>query len=168
MGENRGIRTRVLLVAAMALIIAGATFGSLFIVRHRLENQVTEDLVRDLAHSVTTFQNLEAQRLNALERENALLADLPTLKALMTTSDRLTIEDGGVHYWKVSESDLFALADNQGRVMAAYANDFHDTLQLSTDLRQLFATPAPRYLGISGKHYACSAGPPYYASERHD
>jgi signal transduction histidine kinase len=166
MGENRGIRTRVLLVAAMALIIAGATFGSLLIVRHQLEKQVTEDLIRDLAHSVTTFQNLESQRLNALERENALLADLPTLKALMTTSDRLTIEDGGVHYWKVSESDLFALADNQGRVMAAYANDLHDTGQLSTDLHQLFATPAPRYLVSSGKLYACSAGPLYFGSER--
>ena len=81
MGENRGIRTRVLLVAAMALIIAGATFGSLLIVRHQLQNHVTQDLTRDLAHSVTTFQNLESQRLNALERENALLADLPTLKS---------------------------------------------------------------------------------------
>ena len=123
MGENRGIRTRMLLVAAMALIIAGATFGSLLIVRHQLENQVTQDLTRDLAHSVTTFQNLETQRLNALARENALLADLPTLKALMTTSDRATIEDGGVRFWKVSESDLFGLADNQGHVVAAYAKD---------------------------------------------
>ena len=166
MGENRGIRTRMLLVAAMALIIAGATFGSLLIVRHQLEKHVTEDLGRDLTHSVTTFQNLEAQRLNALERENALLADLPTLKALMTTSDKLTIEDGGVHFWKVSDSDLFALTDNQGRVMAAYAKDIHDTGQLSNDLHQLFATPTPRYLVSSGRLYACSVGPLYFGSER--
>ena len=88
-----------------------------------MKSQVTQDLTKDLAHSVATFQNLEAQRLNALERENALLADLPTLKALMTTSDKPTIEDAGVRFWKISESDLFALADNQGHVVAAYAKD---------------------------------------------
>src|SRR5258708_2717890 len=126
MGESKGIRTRMLLVAAMALIIASATFGSLLIVRHQLESQVTQDLSKDLAHSVTTFQNLEAQRLSALERENALLADLPSLKALMTTSDRRTIEDAGVEFWKVSDSDLFALADNQGHVVAAYARGLRD------------------------------------------
>src|SRR5215469_16567943 len=156
MGENRGIRTRMLLVAAMALIIAGATFGSLLIVRHQLEKQVTEDLTRDLANSVTTFQNLETQRLNALERENALLADLPSLKALMTTSDKPTIEDAGVEFWKVSDSDLFALVDNQGHVMAAYAKDLHDAGPLSNDLHQFFATPTARYLVSSGRLYACS------------
>jgi signal transduction histidine kinase len=166
MGENRGIRTRMLLVAAMALIIAGATFGSLLIVRHQLEKQVTADLTSDLAHSVATFQNLEAQRLNALERENALLADLPSLKALMTTSDKPTIEDAGVEFWKVSDSDLFALVDNQGRVMAAYAKDLHDTGQLSNDLHQLFATPAPRYLVSSGRLFACSVLPLYFGPEK--
>ncbi|MGA7245101.1 MAG: ATP-binding protein [Terracidiphilus sp.] len=166
MAENKGIRTRVLLVAAMALIIAGATFGSLLIVRHQLQSQVTQDLTRDLAHSVTTFENLETQRLNALERENALLADLPTLKALMTTSDKPTIEDGGVHFWKISESDLFGLADNQGQVVAAYARDLNDSEQLSADLRQLFNTPTPRYLVSSERLYACSVRPLYFGREK--
>src|SRR5215831_10966954 len=166
MGENKGIRTRMLLVGAMALIIAGATFGSLLIVRHQLENQVTQDLGGDLAHSVATFQNLEAQRLNALERENALLADLPSLKALMTTSDRPTIEDGGVRFWKVSDSDLFALADNQGHVVAAYAKDLHDTDQLANDLDRLFDRPTPRYLVSSDRLYACSVLPLYFGPEK--
>ena len=166
MGENRGIRTRMLLVAAMALIIAGATFGSLLIVRHQLEGQVTQDFTRDLSHSVTTFQNLETQRLNALERENALLADLPTLKALMTTSDKATIEDGGVHFWRVSESDLFGLADNQGHIVAAYAKDMREAGQLATDLSQLFRAPTPRYLVSSDHLYACSVHPLYFGAEK--
>jgi signal transduction histidine kinase len=166
MGENRGIRTRVLLVAAMALIIAGATFGSLLIVRHQLQSQVTNDFTRDLSHSVTTFQTLETQRLNALERENALLADLPTLKALMTTSDKATIQDAGVHFWQVSESDLFGLADNRGRVVAAYAKDMRETEQLATDFTQLFKTPTPRYLVSSNRLYACSVHPLYFGREK--
>jgi len=166
MGENRGIRTRMLLVGAMALIIAGATFGSLLIVRHQLENQVTQDLGRDLAHSVATFQNLEAQRLSALERENALVADLPSLKALMTTSDKLTIEDAGVRFWKVSDSDLFALADNQGHVVAAYAKDSSDRSKLANDLHHLFDRPTPRYLVSSDRLYACSVLPIYSGPEK--
>ena len=166
MGENRGIRTRVLLVAAMALIIAGATFGSLLIVRHQLQDQVSNDFTSDLSHSVTTFQNLETQRLNALERENALLADLPTLKALMTTSDKATIQDGGVHFWKVSESDLFGLADNRGRVVAAYAKDMRETEQLAVDFTQLFKTPTPLYLVSSNRLYACSVHPLYFGREK--
>lgn len=166
MGENRGIRTRILLVGAMALIIAGATFGSLLIVRHQLEAQVTEDLGRDLAHSVATFQNLQAQRLTALERENALLADLPSLKALMTTSDKPTIEDGGVRFWKVSGSDLFALADAQGHMLTAYARDVQDGAQLSRDVDGLLGRPAPRYLVSSDRLYACSVLPLYFGSDK--
>ena len=166
MGENKGIRTRMLLVGAMALIIAAATFGSLLIVRHQLESQVTQDLTRDLTHSVATFQNLEAQRLTALERESALLADLPSLKALMTTSDKLTIEDGGVRFWKVSDSDLFALADNQGHVVAAYAKDSPDRARLANDVHHLFDRPAPRYLVSSDRLYACSVLPLYFGPEK--
>ena len=166
MGENKGIRTRLLLVAAMAVIIASATFGSLLIVRHQLQNQVTQDLTRDLAHSVTTFQNLESQRLNALERENALLADLPTLKALMTTSDKATIEDGGVHFWKISESDLFGLVNNQGHVVAAYATNVTETERLATDIGQLFETPTPRFLVSSDRLYACAIHPLYFGKEK--
>ena len=166
MGERRGIRTRMLLVAAMAVIIASATFGSLLIVRHQLEAQVTRDLTTDLSHSVATFQNLEAQRLSALEHENALLADEPTLKALMTTSDKRTIEDAGVRYWKISDSDLFALADNQGRVVAAYARGLNDTGTLAQDLQQLFEKPTFRYVVSSGRLYACASHPLFFGSER--
>lgn len=165
MGENKGIRTRMLLVGAMALIIAAATFGSLLIVRHQLEDQVTQDLSRDLAHSVTTFENLEAQRRDGLERENALLADLPSLKALMTTSDKPTIVDGGVRFWKISESDLFALADYQGHVVAAYAKGSHDGGQLAGEVHRMFDRPTPRYLITSNRLYACSVLPLYSGTE---
>lgn len=166
MGERRGIRTRMLLIAAMAVIIASATFGSLLIVRHQLEAQVTRDLTRDLSHSVATFQNLEAQRLSAQEREDALLADEPRLRALMTTSDERTIEDAGVEFWKISESDLFALADNQGHVVAAYTRGRGEDGQLSKDMQQSFERSTFRYVVSSGHLYACSSHAIFFGSER--
>jgi signal transduction histidine kinase len=157
---------RVLLVAAMALVIASVTLASLLLVRHRLSVQVTDDLSTDLEHSVLTFQDLQAQRLNALERENALLADLPSLKALMTTSDSRTIEDGGIRFWKVSGNSLFALGDNGGHVIAAYTEGTHSDSTLRADLEPVLATPSIHYLVTGGRLYACSVEPIYLGSEK--
>src|SRR5580658_502553 len=120
MREKQGVRTHVLLVIAMATIIAIVTGLSLLLIRHQLLNQVTDDLSRDLDHSMSAFQNLQAERLATLERENALLAQLPTLKALMTSGDDLTIQNGATDFWRLSGADLFALADPRGRIVAAY------------------------------------------------
>ena len=110
--EPRGISTRLMLVAALVLVIASITISSLLVIGHRMRQQVLEDFSKDLVHSVEIFRSFEAQRLAALQRENALLADLPSLRALMTTNDQRTIEDGAEDFWKVSESDLFALVSN--------------------------------------------------------
>jgi signal transduction histidine kinase len=164
MRNEHGIRTRVLLVAAMALIIATVTSSSLLLVRHRLQTQVSDDLSRDLTHSVTTFQDLQTERLAALERENALLADLPSLKALMTSNDDLTIQDGSAEFWKVSGNDLFALADRNGRVVAQYAKGAKADSGLRTGLQALLLAPSKRYLVGDGRLFACSVQPLYFGS----
>ncbi len=56
---KQGIRTHVLLVVAMALVIAIVTCVCLLLIRHRLREQVTDDLSQDLNHSVITFQDLQ-------------------------------------------------------------------------------------------------------------
>jgi signal transduction histidine kinase len=163
--ENRGLRTRVLLIAAMAVIIVTTTFASLFTIRRRLESVLTGNLSADLMRSIATFENLQAQRMTVLNRENALLADLPDLKALMTTSDDRTIEDGGARFWKVSGDDLFALANRDGRIVAAYAPDSAAPPNLRNDLASVLG-PSPRPYVISGNAlYATSVQPLYFGSE---
>jgi len=164
MQNERGIRTRVLLVAAMAFIIAVVTSSSLLLVRHRLLSQVNDDLSRDLTRSVTTFQDLQTERLAALERENALLADLPSLKALMTSSDDLTIQDGSVEFWRVSGNDLFALADRNGRIVAQYAKGERADAGLRAGLASLLTSSSKRYLVGDGRLFACSVQPLYFGS----
>lgn len=164
-GENRGIRTRVLLIAAMAMIIATTTFASLLIIRHSLESMLTANLSADLLRSIATFESMQAQRMTALDRENALLADLPSLKALMTTSDDRTIEDGGVEFWRVSGNDLFALAGRDGRIVAAYARSLPASHTLRTDLASAIGA-SPRPYIISGDSLlATSVRPIYFGSE---
>ena len=166
MQGSKGVRTRVLLIAAMALVIATATLASLLLIRHRLLGEVTNGFSRDLQRSVGTFQDLQAQRLNALDRENALLADLPTLKALMTSHDTRTIQDEAIESRNVSGNDLFALADSEGQVVAAYTNaSARSDPQLATQLEPVLASPNMLYLISGDRLFACSVRPLYFGSE---
>lgn len=149
----------------MAVVIASVTLISLLLVRQRMQQQVRDGLAQDLHRSVITFENLETERLEALRRENALLADLPTLKALMTSGDDLTIQDGGVEFWKLSGEDVFALADSSGRLVAAYAKNATASATLRHGLETLLADPRKPYV-IDGPYlYACSRRPIYFGSE---
>lgn len=163
---KQGLRTYVLLVVSMALVITLVTGASLLLIRHQLRKQVTNDFSQDLNRSVVAFQNLQAERLGALERQNALLAELPTLKALMTSGDDLTIQDGAVEFWQLSGTDLFMLADPSGRVVAAYAKETPVDNTLRQGMKTLLASPAKRYLIDSGSLYACALRPLYFGSDR--
>jgi len=158
-----GVRTHVLLVIAMAFVIVCVTTFSLLLVQRRLHTQVTAEVSQDLSHSVVTFNDLQAVRFAALERENALLADLPPLKALMTSSDDLTIRDGAVEFWDLSGNDLLALADPSGRIIAAYTRD-RATATFKERLQSLMQSSEKRYVLDGGSLYACSVRPLYFGS----
>src|SRR5271168_962113 len=113
------LRMRTTLLIPLLLLSFGLTPLSLLILQTIVKQQARASLASDLQHSVQTYQNLARQRRELLVRESALLADLPSLKALMTADTR-TIEDGGVEFWKVSGADVFALIDRNGKLIVAY------------------------------------------------
>ena len=162
--RSPGIRTRALLLISLVLIIAGTTASSLYIIRSRLRQNVRSTLEMDLGHSVETFQDLEAGRLAALERENALMAALPNLKAVMTTNDARTIADDAVDFWKTSGNDLFALADADHRVQAAYAQGATNSDALRRDLQKVIADPSKHYLLSGARLFEYSVQPLYFGS----
>jgi signal transduction histidine kinase len=135
------LRMRTTLLIPLLLLSFGCTVVSLLIIRTIVKQQVRANLDLDLRHSVKTFQNLEYQRRELLARESALLADLPSLKALMTAPDNRTIADAGVEFWKVSGSDFFALLNPDGKLITVYSRggplDRHMVEQgLSVSLRR--------------------------------
>jgi len=162
--EPRGISTRLMLVAALILVIASITISSLLVIRSSMRRQVLDDFSGDLAHSVETFQSFESQRLAALQRENALLADLPSLKALMTTSDERTIADGAVAFWKTGDNDLFALASSDGRVLAAYTRGTASDSELRSNLGGILTQTEKHYLLSGGRLFEYSVRPLYFGS----
>jgi signal transduction histidine kinase len=163
--EIRGLRTRVLLTLAMAGIIAGTTLVSVLAIRQPLQALFVGSVSSDLDDSIAIFAKFQAERQAALDRENALLADLPSLKALMTTNDERTIDDGAVEFWKVSGADLFALADHDGRIVVAFNGASPAGEPLRKDLR-LYVSGAPNPFLVSGSHlFGCSVRPIYFGSQ---
>lgn len=164
MREQPSTRTHVLLVLAMVLIIAVVTGLSLLLIRHQLRNQVAGNLSADLDHSVAALENMQAERLEILARENALLAELPTLKALMTSGDDLTIQNGTREFWNLSGADLFVITDAGGRTIASYSKTAIADRGLRDGLKAVLASPGRQYLIVGGSLYACASQPLYFGS----
>ncbi|CAN5726887.1 hypothetical protein BH10ACI4_BH10ACI4_19490 [soil metagenome] len=116
----RALRMRTTLQASLLLVAVSMTIVFLILVRFTVQRQLNRDLAEDTQRSEVTFANLQNQRRHLLERTAALMADLPSLKALMTARDPRTISDGGSEFWRVSGSSLFALNDQEGRVVSFY------------------------------------------------
>ncbi len=114
------LRMRTKFLLSMLLISAGLTCTSLLLVRHSVQKQVRREIFADLRNSVSTFQNFQRERELTLTHSAELLADLPNLRALMTTQHEATIQDASSDLWRLAGSDLFLLADRTGRVVALH------------------------------------------------
>ena len=113
-------RLRTQLFLATLLTVFGLTGGVLLIIRHTVKVE-TEQQVRDgTQESVRAFERVQRQREQQLSRAAAMLADLPTLKALMTTQHALTIQDASTSLWKLGGSDLFVLALPNREIVALH------------------------------------------------
>src|ERR1700737_606821 len=85
-------RLRTQLFIATLLIICGLTGALLLIIRYTVSVE-TERQVRDGTEaSVHAFESVQHQREQQLSRTAAMLADLPIVKAQMTTGHALTIK----------------------------------------------------------------------------
>jgi signal transduction histidine kinase len=114
------LRMRTKFLLSMLLISAGLTCTSLLLVRHSVQKQIRQEIFADLRNSVSTFQNFQRERELTLTHSAELLADLPNLRALMTTQHEATIQDASSGLWRLAGSDLFLLADRTGRVVALH------------------------------------------------
>ena len=113
------LRTKFLL--SLVLISTLITTAVLLVVRYRVQLRVRADLTQALDTSIVTFDRLQQQREETLERSASLLAALPPLKALMTSDDSATIQDASATFWQLSGSQLFVLANRDGAIVAFHS-----------------------------------------------
>jgi len=111
------IRLRTKFLLSLVAISAALTTATLLIVRYTVQKQVREAIRDDLDTSVNTYKSFEVQREIALTHSAELVANLPLVRALMTTQHGPTIQDASEGIWQLSGSDLLILAGRQGNVL---------------------------------------------------
>ena len=148
----------------MLLTSAGLTAASLLIVQRSVENQVRRSLRVDLANSVETFRNVQSERENSLARSAELMADLPVLKALMTSHHAPTIQDASAELFRLSGGDLFALADQSNQIVGFYTRTPGITLDQAQALRhqKTVSDESRQWWFASGHLYEVSLAPIYF------
>lgn len=159
------IRTKLLMM--LLLISLGLSIASLLIVRYSVQRHIRSELSADLIDSVFAFQNAQKLREITLTQSAQLLANLPSLKALMTTQDAATINDASLDFWKVSGSEIFFLGDRTGTIVAQHTNNPGINRETAQQLfRDALSEDSPTHWWLGGGHlYQVALRPIYFGSE---
>jgi signal transduction histidine kinase/CheY-like chemotaxis protein len=110
------IRLRTKFLLSLLAISAGLTAATLLIVSYTVQKRIRESIREELRNSVDTYRTFEQQREDTLLRSAELIANLPNVRALMTTEDPATIQDASADVFRLSGSDLLVLANRAGMV----------------------------------------------------
>ena len=111
-----GLRTKFMI--SLVLLSAGLSIASLVMVRDRVGRHVRDELVAALQNSAATFKEVQQVKDESAKTTAQLIANVPALKAMMTTSDPPTIQDASTDIWRRAGTALFALASPSGKLLA--------------------------------------------------
>jgi signal transduction histidine kinase len=116
------LRLRSQLLIATLLIICALLGAFLLVVRQTMRSEIAEGVRQSTDASLHAFENVQQERELQLSRTAAMLAELPTLKAVMATQHALTIQDASEPFWRLAGSPLFVLASPEGRVFGFHVS----------------------------------------------
>jgi signal transduction histidine kinase/ActR/RegA family two-component response regulator len=115
----RHLRTKLLV--SMVAVVFFLTVAVLVLVQARMRQHVREDLGATLRAESAAYIHIEDARRMLAQQSARLIADQPTLKALMSTNDRLTVEDGSKPLLETSRADVLLLENPAGEILAFHA-----------------------------------------------
>ena len=117
------LRLRTQLLIATLVIICGLLGALLLVVRHTVRSEIAEGARQSTDASLHAFENVQHERDLQLSRTAAMLAELPTLKAVMATQHAPTIQDASEPFWKLAGSQLFVLSSSEGEVFGFHVSE---------------------------------------------
>ncbi|HEY0703980.1 MAG TPA: ATP-binding protein [Candidatus Acidoferrales bacterium] len=117
------LRLRTQLLVAALLTICTLLAAVLLVVHHTVRSEITEGVRQSTDASLHAFKILQRERDVQLSQTAALLAELPTLKAVMATQHGPTIQDASEPFWKLAGSQLFVLSGSDGRIFALHLSN---------------------------------------------
>jgi len=116
------IRLRTKLVLSLTFTTAVLTGVSLLVVQNDLRNHAKQQIFAEIPNSLEVFREFTEQRQKLRLQSAAVTADVPTVQAMMTSKDERTIQDASSDFWKLTDWDLFVLADPAGKIMALHSS----------------------------------------------
>jgi signal transduction histidine kinase len=111
---NLRLQTKFLL--SMVMVIAGLTGVTLLVVRQTVQQQARQELATSAHNSLVMFEVLQHQRQVMMSRK----ADLLATSAFLSDGDASSFIDSTNNPLDTSSSDLMALADSGGKVVALH------------------------------------------------
>jgi signal transduction histidine kinase len=102
----------------MLPILVGLTFTSYLVVTVVCWRQIRKLTLENLSSSQSAFETFERRRNAQAKEVSKLVAAEPSVRALMTTRDPETIQDGSRFLRSLLGNDLLILCDRDGKVMA--------------------------------------------------
>ena len=142
----------------MVAVVFLLTAAVLTLVQLRMRRHIRDDLISTLrAESAASTQIEEARRAQS-QQNAALIADQPVLKALMSTNDRLTVEDGSESLLQTSHADLLVLENATSDMLAFHSTS--DDVPVSAVKRLLSESNGEQDWWFAGGHlYQVSFAP---------
>ncbi len=111
---NLRLRTKFLL--SMVLVIASLTSLALFVVRQTVQEHARQELTASAQKALVVFEILQRQRQALMSRK----ADLLATSAYLSDDDASSFTDSANNPLDTSRSDLMALADADGKIVAIH------------------------------------------------
>lgn len=116
------LRLRTQLLVATLLIICALLGSLLVIVRQIVRSGIANGVQQSTEASLHAFENVQRERDLELSRTAAMLAELPTLKAVLATQHALTIQDASEPFRKLAGSQLFVLSSPDGQIFGFHVS----------------------------------------------
>ncbi|MDP7385634.1 MAG: hypothetical protein QF593_06355, partial [Nitrospinota bacterium] len=105
-----------------AVLIAGAIAITFLILGRGIETDLRRFAEENLIKTRSVFRELEKARFDRLVSLANVIAEVPVLKAVVTTGDPATVVEAALIYQKTARSDLLIVTGRTGRVLARTHN----------------------------------------------
>jgi signal transduction histidine kinase/ActR/RegA family two-component response regulator len=115
----RHLRTKLLVsTVAVVFLLTGAILA---LVQARMQIHVREDLISMLRAESAVHIQIDKARREQAQQSTTLIADQPSVKALMSTNDPLTVDDGSESLLRMSHADLLILENASGDILGFHS-----------------------------------------------
>ncbi len=105
----------------MVAVVFCLTAAVLTLLQARMRNQIRADLASTLRTQSRVYADMESLRREQAQLSASFIANQPSVKALMSTNDRPTIQDGSQWILPASHADLLILESTNGKVLGLQA-----------------------------------------------